>query len=1062
MRGEFMGATAGKADLIGELPGVGVVAAKLAEALERGSVTFIASDEQRAEAVALALSCGTTGKQVVHCPSSDALPGDTAPASPANVGRRVAALRRLRRHAGEGAGVALVTTAEAAACAYPAPDAFDAAPPALRVGDVLDIEGFGATLEEIGYYPDDRVDEPGEMAVRGQVVDLFPADAEQPVRIELEDGRIVAIRTYDPVTQLGTDALDRIEIGRVSEPELGDGWVSIFEHLPDASVAMDGDAPRRRDRYVKLARDAGTDGESRVPVVDGAAWDAALSGRTLLEIEPAAPAPRFVEGKAPLRAFAHAAREMLSQDPHSKRGRVAILGAPRDLRFLHKPVVRAAGCEAVRFESWAEFRDAASGTLSLVEMPVDHGWVEDGLLAVAASDLIGSRALVGAMPRGGVDMLRGDTVEIRLGDVVVHEDFGIGLIAGLEALGTEAGGDQGGDAIVLEYAGGARRLLPVADADRLWRYGADADAVTLDKLDGSSWAKRRGEIDLAIAESARGLTALAAEREKRSAVVLEPDAGVYERFASGFPFTETADQARAITAVRRDLASGKPMDRLVVGDVGYGKTEVAMRAVALAALAGKQAVIAAPTTVLVRQHLESFQRRFEGTGITVAGLSRLSSAAEKKAVKAGLADGSIQVVIGTGAVASATYADLALVVIDEEQRFGAADKAKLRGLSAACHILALTATPIPRTLQSALVGLQHVSVIATPPARRQPIRTSIGGFDAATVRTALMREKGRGGQSFVVVSRIEDMAPMAEKLAALVPGLRLRQAHGKMPAGEIDEAMVAFARGDGDVLLATNIIEAGLDVPRANTMIVWRADRFGLSQLHQLRGRVGRGSRRGQILLLTDPETEIAEATLKRLRTLQAFDRLGAGFAISARDLDMRGAGDLLGEAQAGHMKLIGVDLYQHLLEAALRSARGEIVDYWTPALHLGVSGRLPEHWIPEAEVRITLYLRLARMAGAGAIDSFEAELHDRFGALPEEAVRLLDLARVRMLARAAGIARIDAGPAAIALTPRGKIEPKAMAGLEKSGERLLLKEAIADADARVERLRLLLEDLID
>jgi transcription-repair coupling factor (superfamily II helicase) len=1033
-------------------PAIGVVAAKLAMALQAEDVLFVASDEQRAEAIANALHRAAPDELVLHCPSSDALPGDTAPASPANVGRRVAALRRARQTAGGDRHVALVTTAEAAACAYPAPSAFDAAPPALSVGDVLDAVAFTTTLEEIGYFADDRVDEPGEMAVRGQVIDLFPADATLPVRIEIEDGRIIAIRAYDPVTQLGSEALESIEIGRVAEPPLGDAWASIFDHLPGAAIAADSDTARRRDRYVTLARDAA--GARLATVIDAVAWDKAIAGRRTVEIEPAPRAPRFVEGKTPLRAFGRAAKEMLA-----KGGRVAVLGAARDLRFLNARLAKAAGTETVHLASWNALEAVESGTLALLEIPVDHGWVLPGLLVVSATDLIGSRALVGDAARSGVEMLRSETGEIRLGDVVVHEDFGIGLAAGLAPMGGD--GEQDGDAIVLEYAGGARRLMPVDDADRLWRYGADADAVTLDRLDGSTWEKRRGAIDLAIAESARGLTALAAEREGRSAVILEPEAAAYERFSSGFLFTETPDQARAIAAVRADLAAGKPMDRLVVGDVGYGKTEVAMRAVALAALVGKQAVVAAPTTVLVRQHLESFQRRFEGTDIVVAGLSRLSSAAEKKAVKAGLADGSVQVVIGTGAVASADYHDLALVVIDEEQRFGAADKAKLRGLSADCHILTLTATPIPRTLQTALVGLQQVSVIATPPARRQPIRTSIGGFEAATVRTALMREKGRGGQSFVVVSRIEDMAPMAEKLAAMVPDLRLRQAHGKMPAAEIDEAMVAFARGDGDVLLATNIIEAGLDVPRANTMIVWRADRFGLSQLHQLRGRVGRGSRRGQILLLTDPDSKIAEATLKRLRTLQAFDRLGAGFAISARDLDMRGAGDLLGDAQAGHMKLIGVDLYQHLLEGALRTARGETVDYWTPALHLGVAGHLPEIWIPEAEVRITLYSRLARIEDNGAIDAFEAELHDRFGMLPEEAQRLLEVARVRMLARQAGIARIDAGPVAIALTPREDFVEGASALLELRGDRFILKESIDDADARLERLRTFLEDLL-
>jgi transcription-repair coupling factor (superfamily II helicase) len=427
-----------------------------------------------------------------------------------------------------------------------------------------------------------------------------------------------------------------------------------------------------------------------------------------------------------------------------------------------------------------------------------------------------------------------------------------------------------------------------------------------------------------------------------------------------------------------------------------------------------------------------------------------------------LKDGSISVVIGTGAVAgkAVEYAKLGLVVVDEEQRFGAADKTKLREFGAG-HVLTLSATPIPRTLQTALVGLQQLSIIATPPARRQPIRTLVASFDPERARTALLRERSRGGQSFVVVPRIEDMEPMAEQLRRAAPELELLAAHGKMPAAEIDEAMVRFGNGDGDVLLATNIIEAGLDVPRANTMLVWRADRFGLSQLHQLRGRVGRGSRRGHVFLLTEPGAEIAPRTLKRLSTLQAFDRLGAGFAISARDLDMRGAGDLLGDTQAGHVKLIGVDLYQHLLESALRAARGEEVDRWSAALNLGVEGRLPPEWIPEEELRVALYARLARIADLPELDTFEEELADRFGELPGEAEALLAVARVRILARDAGIARIDAGPAAIALVPRGKLAGKPEThGLEEKDGRLLLKQRIEDPQERLDRLAALLADL--
>ena len=1031
---------------------VAIVAASLIE--HSGNVLFVAADEQRAAAMALLAAAFAPDRVVAHVPASDALPGDAAPASPANVGQRVAALRRVRAALADGSAVVLVTTAEATAARYPPPAAFDTAPPGLAVGDDIDLDICAGEAEALGYLVDDRVDEPGEIAVRGQVIDIFPSDHPMPVRIEVEDARVAALRFYDPATQRTTGDLQRVELGRAADPAVDGNGVSLLAHIPGAALANDAQAAERRNRFLAIAGERGARG--RVNLIDAAAWSREAGERTLLNVRTGRATPRFVEKRAPLRAFGRFAAA-------SRDGVLLVAGSARDLRFLRPRLAKAAKLDWQAAADWAAVRAAKPGAALLLEAPLERGFAVDGVTVVAAADLLGARAGVASGTAASASAVFGDAGEIAIGDVVVHEDFGIGIVSGLEALG---GVEGAGDALVLTYAKGARRLVPVAEADRVWRYGGGADAVALDSLDGSSWRKRRGDIDAAVADSARELTTLAAERDARTTDPIAPEAAVYERFAAGFGFTETNDQARAIAAVRDDLASGKPMDRLVVGDVGYGKTEVALRAAALVALAGRQVVIAAPTTVLVRQHLETFARRFEGTGITVAGLSRLSNAAEKKRVAAGLADGSIGVVIGTGAVCGrgVRYKDLALVVIDEEQRFGAADKAKLHTLGAG-HVLTLSATPIPRTLQSALVGLQAISVIATPPARRQPIRTAVQAWDDGAVRAALRREQGRGGQSFVVVPRIEDMDPIADRLRRIAPELKLVQAHGKMPVADIDEAMVAFANGaengGGDVLLATNIIEAGLDVPRANTMVVHRADRFGLSQLHQLRGRVGRGGRRGQVLLTTDGEAEIAPATLKRLRTLQAFDRLGAGFAIAARDLDLRGAGDLVGEDQAGHMKLIGVDLYQFLLTQALRLARGEPADHWTPELNLEAVGGLPETWIPETEVRLALYGRLARLRGSAALDAFEAELEDRFGVLPTEAQALIEVSRLRDLARAAGIARVDAGPAAIALTPR-------VAGLAPVPElsehkgRWIAAERIEDATERRARVVELLETLVD
>ncbi len=1030
------------------------VAARIAEQVAAGGdLLYIAADETRAEALWASVA-SLVGDVVVFVPASDALPGDDAPASPANAGRRVTALRRLLEARETKQRLICITSAEAVARRYPEPVAFAAAPPVFTVGDMIEIAALEPALLDIGYVIDDRIDEPGELAVRGNVIDIFPADAALPVRIELDDGKVVAIRSYDPVTQRTIDDLPHIEVGHANEPAIAPE-VGLFAHLKPASLVIEKGVDERRKRFVALASDAARHGRGRSDALSEESWTAMLADWTPLDWrdDAAEDMPRFVERKAPLAALVRYARPLLAE------ARLVLAGTERDLRFVRPRVARALKLDCTPCATWAEVLATSTASLSSIVMPADAGFRSDDTIVIAAADLLGSRAARddGAVA-GSTTALDGSS-EIQLGDVLVHEDHGIAIVRGLETMP----GDDAGDALVLEFAGGARRLVPADAADRLWRYGADADAVALDKLDGSSWEQRRATIDAAIAESARALTALAAERAARSAPVIAPDASAYEKFAAGFAFTETADQARAIMAVRADLATGNPMDRLVIGDVGYGKTEVALRAASLVALAGGQVAIAAPTTVLVRQHLEIFRHRFAGSGIVVEGLSRLSSAADRKRVKTGLADGSISVVVGTAAVAGkdAAYSNLQLVVIDEEQRFGAADKAKLRGLHDG-HVLTLSATPIPRTLQAALVGLQQLSIIATPPARRQPIRTSVGNWDNTRVRTALMRERARRGQSFVVVPRIEDMDALREKLARIVPELGIVEAHGKMPAADLDEAMIAFADGRGDVLLATNIIEAGLDVPRANTMIVWRADRFGLSQLHQLRGRVGRGGRRGQIFLLTDGDTVIADRTLKRLGTLQAFDRLGAGFAISARDLDMRGAGDLLGDSQTGHMKLIGVDLYQHLLESALRAARGEDVEHWTPDLRMGVAGHLPQDWIPEVELRVSLYARLARITEAAKVDAFEEELEDRFGALPPPAHTLVALARVRVLARAGNVTKIDAGPAAVAFTPRRSIVGWADAGLDESDGRWFLRERIEDKNARVERVAEVLEALIE
>ena len=532
-----------------------------------------------------------------------------------------------------------------------------------------------------------------------------------------------------------------------------------------------------------------------------------------------------------------------------------VLAAPSSA--ARRRLARAAGGGDVRkVATWRDVEDAKSGEVLSLSLPQTPGFrsVDGSVVVITALDPLGSRARADdpAMQASAAFML---DEALRPGDTVVHRDYGLCI---LEGLGSVDAGEVGHtETIRLRFAGDEILLLPVFQAGTLWRYSSGAADVSLDALSGQAWTKRRDEMEAELAETARWLTALARERAAAKAVKIVPPRQDYERFAARFPYLETEDQARAIADVLRDLASGRKTDRLVCGDVGFGKTEIALRAAAAAVFAGRQVAIAAPTTVLVRQHVETFRHRFQGFGIEIRELSRFVAPVEAKAVKAALADGSVRIVVGTHALAGAgvKFHDLGLVVIDEEQRFGEKHKAAIRSLAVTAHVLALTATPIPRTLQASLAGLIDLSVIATPPVARRPVRTALLPMDEATVREALLRENRRGGQSFVVCPRVEDIEPWRKQLSGLVPELTLLVAHGRMKAQEIDDAMIRFAKGDGDVLLATNIIESGLDVPNANTMLVWRPDRFGLAQLHQLRGRVGRSRVRGVCLLLSNPIT---------------------------------------------------------------------------------------------------------------------------------------------------------------------------------------------------------------
>ncbi|WP_103174097.1 DEAD/DEAH box helicase [Paracoccus sp. SY] len=986
-------------------------------------ILHVARDERTAEGLAAFLAAALPDRRVLFLPPWDCLPFDGASPTPDAMGRRMAVLHRLQDPQ---PGDIVVAPLSVLLQRLPPPEALRSL--CIRPGNRLDTAALDAFARDAGYVTDDRIDEPGEIALRGATIEVFAGGDALPCRIELSDGVVTALRCFDPVTQRSTGDIDRLDIVPVTElPPADDPWergaehrlprawpslATLPDHMPDARIlalpATLALAERRLARLGEARAEAEADGAHPLPAdalyLGPAEW-ADLASR----IE--APSP----GEwSPVPSFAAAARprsrlaQFLDSDAVAGRRVVFVAGSDREAARITRMATQAGGQPPVPVAGWAE---ALHHHRAVLLADLAEGAVSEDVAVITAQDLLGSRARSGgrmvalqALPSAGLD----------LGDIVVHEDHGLARLEGLEPLDPD---NPGSEAIRLTFARDERLMVPTHDAGRIWRYGSADAGVKPDRLRGTAWAKRRDATAEALARLADHLVALARARDAAKAPELVPPARDYERFIARFPFQPTPDQAAAVRAVLSDMASGRPMDRLVIGDVGFGKTEIALRAAAAAALSGRQVAICAPTTVLARQHYDTFRRRFAPFGITVGHLSRLVTGKPAAALRAGLADGSIRIAVGTHALLgkNVSFADLGLLVIDEEQRFGAAHKEKLRELGQGLHVLSMSATPIPRTLQTAMVGLQDLSVLHTPPARRRPIRMLLADDGDTTLRQALLREHRRGGQSFVVVPRIEDIAPVAERLERLLPRLRLRVAHGSLSAKAIDEVMVGFAAGEGDVLLATGIIESGLDVARANTMVILRPALFGLAQLHQLRGRVGRGPVQAYCHLLTGEGEDLSEDARKRLGTLQAMDRLGAGMAISAADLDRRGAGDLLGDRQAGHVQRIGLGLYQHMLAQALRRAKGE-AEVPPPPQVPGEPGHIPADYVPEPENRLDLYHRIARAADADEVARLAEEIADRFGPPPEPVETLLRAAGMRALGAVLGVETLSLGPEGVSL----------------------------------------------
>ena len=1058
-----------------------VLLADLARAA--GCAVFVASDEMMMQAIADTAHYFAPELEIIRVPAWDCLPYDRASPSLRAASERLAGLHALQAKA---AGPRLVlTTAAAITQRVLTPFRIRQLVARLAPGERIETAHLLTMLSANGYVRTDTVRDPGEFAVRGGIIDLFPSGEPGPLRLDFFGDEIETLRRFDPATQRTTENVESITLLPASETLLdeasikrfrgryrelfgatatgdplyqavSDGrrlagmehWLPLFEeklgtlfdHLESARlwIADSGVAAALDQRFEaitdyhanRIAAASTAPGAYRPLAPDqlyltAKEWRAAAAGLPLHatsyfhEPESAAVVDLGIDGPrdfAPERAQSaniyavladHLARE-------AQLGRKRIIasysiGARERLSGLladHK-VSRLAMAE-----NWQEAQGlAAGGAVALVVLPIDHGFTSRDIALLSEQDILGDRLVRRAKRRKSADAFLAELAMLTPGDLVVHADHGIGRYEGLTSIPV---GSAPHDCVSLEYAGGDKLYVPVENLDVLSRYGSESDGVALDRLGGEAWQRRKSRMKERIREIAGELIRTAALRATRPGIVAQADAS-YPQFVDRFPYEETDDQDRAIEDVLNDLEAGKPMDRLVCGDVGFGKTEVALRAAFVMAMSGKQVALICPTTLLARQHYGNFVDRLQGFPIQVGRLSRLVPTAETRKTKEGLADGTVDIVIGTHALLAKNveFKRLGLVIVDEEQHFGVAHKERLKALRADVHVLTLTATPIPRTLQMAMSGLRDLSVIQTPPVDRLAIRTYVTPWDAVVLREALLREHYRGGQSFFVVPRIADLPNTEEWLREQVPEVKSVTAHGQMSASQVEERMSAFYDRKYDVLLSTTIVESGLDIPSANTLIVHRADRFGLAQLYQLRGRVGRSKTRAYAYLTMPADRSITDTAAKRLQVLADLDSLGAGFQLASHDLDIRGAGNLLGDEQSGHIKEVGFELYQSMLEDAileLKAGGAARTEEFTPQISVDAPILIPEHYVPDLDLRMGLYRRLGELEDRPAIDAFAAEMIDRFGKLPDETANLMKIVEVKLNCRAASITKLDVG----------------------------------------------------
>ena len=1121
----------------------------------------VCRDDGRMARFVAALGFFHPGLNVLTFPAWDCLPYDRVSPNTEITSRRIDTLTRLAevrlagaRLAKDGAAGPLVvlTTVNALVQRIPPRKLFDGRVLSLGTGGRIPLDRLQSFFRNNGYFRTDTVREPGEFAVRGGIVDLYPAGAAAPIRLDFFGDALESLRSFDPLSQRSTGPLDGFVLRPVSEVLLDDGaihrfrsryreafgavgtddplyesvsagrrqagmehWLpfyyetleTLFDYLPGAAVSFDYQSAEARAHRLESIADfygarrdmtgqGNSTGRGTAPLyrpvkpeqmfLDETEWQKALSGRAIVQLSPFGvpednphpnPPPLAGEGaqrstvvtitlppplpspasgggqgggRPQARELADAAdagaRPVKSFAAERADPKINLFEAVRDYLTAEQNAGRRAVIAAysegsadrlatvLRERGLGELRRIADAkalarlpkqTVGLAILPVEQGFTTDDLVLLGEQDILGDRLSRTPRRRRSLDDFITEAASLSPGDLVVHAEHGIGRYEALETIDV-AGAPH--DCLKVLYAGDDRLFVPVENIEVLSRFGSEEAGAQLDRLGGVGWQSRKARVKQRIREIAGELIRIAAERQLRPGETLTPPEGLYEEFAARFPYPETEDQLRAIEDTLGDLAAGKPMDRLICGDVGFGKTEVALRAAFIAAFAGAQVAVIVPTTLLARQHYRSFSQRFAGLPVNIAQLSRLVAPKDAKQTKTELAEGRIEIVIGTHALLAkdVRFARLGLVIVDEEQHFGVAQKERLKQLKTDVHVLTLTATPIPRTLQLALSGVREMSIIATPPVDRLAVRTFITPFDPVVVREAILRERDRGGQVFYVAPRIADLDEVREDLRKMVPEIRVAMAHGRMAPSELETVMTAFDERAYDLLLSTNIIESGLDIPSANTLIVHRSDMFGLAQLYQLRGRIGRSKVRAYCYLTLPEKKKLAPTALRRLEVMQTLDTLGAGFQLASHDLDIRGAGNLLGDEQSGHIREVGIELYQHMLEEAVAAAKidaanGEpAAEEWSPQITIGTPVLIPEAYVADLGVRLGLYRRVAQLASRRERDAFGAELIDRFGPLPAEVENLLQIIAIKRWCRDAGIERVEAGPKGAVVTLRG------------------------------------------